>query len=407
MTLVRASHERLGATFETVGGRAFPAHYGRPDRTVRAVRNGVGVTEPAYGVVAVSGADRIEFLDNALSNAVPAADGRGCYALLLDPQGAVRADCYVYTAAERCLVLTPPSQAADLAEEWAGRTFVQDVDVAEATADFAVFGVHGPSATEKVASVLNGASAPDDRLAFVRGRMNDVGVTVVRTDAPAGEEGYEVVVAADTAADRNEAPAVAAGEERPVAESAPAAVFDALLNYGLNAVPVGRRTWDVLTLEAGTPLFETELAGTIPNVAGVRNAIDFEKGCFVGQEVVSRVENRGRPSRRLVGLRCDALPAAGDEVLGLAAPGDGAGGASDAASTRASVGTVTRAVDSPSVEAPIAFATVEHDATPAGVRVDGSPVGAEPVVLPFVEGSERSARVPAYPETPATAGTEE
>ncbi len=38
---------------------------------------------------------------------------------------------------------------------------------------------------------------------------------------------------------------------------------------------------------------------------GLRTALDFEKGCYVGQEVVSRVENRGRPSKRLVGLTLD------------------------------------------------------------------------------------------------------
>jgi aminomethyltransferase len=106
-------------------------------------------------------------------------------------------------------------------------------------------------------------------------------VSVVRNDDVAGEEGYEVVCAADEAAD----------------------VWDTLLNHGNNAAPFGYGTWETLTLEAGTPLFHDELAGRVPNVAGLRNAVDYKKGCFVGQETVARVENVGRASRSTTATR--------------------------------------------------------------------------------------------------------
>jgi aminomethyltransferase len=190
--------------------------------------------------------------------------------------------------------------------------------------------------------------------------MGDAGVTVVRSDALTGEEGYTVVCSADAARD----------------------VFDSLENRGLNAAPFGYRTWRSLTLEAGTPLFETELAGEVPNVLGIRNAVDFEKGCFVGQEVVSRVENRGRPSRRLVGLLPEAVPDAGAAVFA----GDGA------------VGEVTRAAESPTRGTPVALALVEFGTEgDLSVRVGGEEVGAARTELPFVGGSERSGRLPAYP----------
>ncbi|WP_435344455.1 aminomethyltransferase family protein [Haloarchaeobius sp. HRN-SO-5] len=362
MTVIESVHADHGATFTERGGRRVVDHYGRPERVHHAVRKVVGVLELAYGVVVVTGDDRVEFVDNAVSNRVPDEDGEGCYALLLDPQGGIETDMYVYNAGERLLLFTPPQRAAPVAEEWAEKVFIQDVEVRVATDDFATFGVHGPKSTEKVASVLNGAASPDRHLSFVRGAIGDAGVTVVRTDAPAGDEGYEVVCTAD-----------AAGE-----------VFDALVNHGLNAAPFGYRTWDALTLEAGTPTFETELEGYIPNVAGVRNALDFEKGCYVGQEVVSRVENRGRPSKRLVGLEPEAVPESGAAVF----DGDGV------------VGEVTRAVESPSLERPIAFAYVDWDAADAGgdlsVRYEGDDVAAALADLPFVDGSDRSARVPTY-----------
>jgi aminomethyltransferase len=161
-------------------------------------------------------------------------------------------------------------------------------------------------------------------------------------------------------------------------------VWDSLLTRGTPTTPVGYRTWDTLTLEAGTPLFESELVGRIPNVAGVRNGLDFEKGCYVGQEVVSRVENRGRPSKRLVGLELDAVPEPDAAVFA----GD------------ASVGEVTRGAESPSLGRPIALAYVDSstldDDSELAVRVDGDEVAATVTSLPFVEGSGRSGRLPRY-----------
>ncbi|WP_049902619.1 CAF17-like 4Fe-4S cluster assembly/insertion protein YgfZ [Halococcus agarilyticus] len=363
MTLVEAVHESHGATFEERGGVRVAAEYGRPDRAARAVRNVVGTIEMGYGVLTVTGDDRVEFVDNAVSNRVPHEDGAGCYALLCDPQGRIETDLYVYNAGERLLLFTPPERAAPVADDWSEKTFIQDVEIEVATEAFGVFGVHGAKATEKIASVLNGASTPEAHLGFVRGTMGDDGVTVIRGDGLAGEEGYEVICATDRA------------------ES----VFDTLINNGLNAAPFGYRTWDALTLEAGTPLYHTELEGRIPNVLGLRNALDFEKGCYVGQEVVSRVENRGQPSRRLVGLQCETLPEPGATVLA---------GAEE-------IGEVTRAAESPMLEAPIALALVEFDAAVDDLAIDneGEEHAATKEALPFVDGSDRSARLPDYGET--------
>ena len=360
MTVVAELHESHGATFTERGGRRVADHYGRPERVHRAVRNVVGTIEMGYGVLEVTGDDRVDFVDNAVSNRVPEADGQGVYALLLDPQGGIETELYVYNAGEKLLCFVPPGTAADLAAAWSEKTFIQDVEVRAASDDFGVFGVHGPKATEKIASVLTGPSSPDRPLSFVRGTLGDWGVTVLRTDDLTGEEGYEVICAAGDAPD----------------------VFDALVNHGLNAAPFGYRTLEYLLLEAGTPLFETELEGTVPNVLGLRNALDFEKGCYVGQEVVSKIENRGQPSRQLVGIRPDAVPDPGAAVF----------------AGHEHVGEVTRGDHSPSLEAPIALAFVEYglDAGDVSVRIDGEDVDADLVELPFVEGSSRSRRLPEY-----------
>ncbi|AZQ13621.1 aminomethyltransferase family protein [Halorubrum sp. PV6] len=384
MTLVSDTHDAHGAVYRDRGGRQVVDHYGKPERVGKAVRNVVGAIEMGYGILTVRGEDRVEFVDNAVSNRVPDEDGQGVYALLLDPQGGIETDMYVYNAAERLLVFLPPERAEAVAEDWASKVFIQDVTIEDVSADLAVFGIHGPKSTEKVASVLGGPGAPEKPLSFVRGSMVDAGVTVIASDAPLGEEGYEVVCAADDAE----------------------AVLDTLINRGLNAPPFGYRTWDALATEAGTPLFEYELAGTVPNVLGLRNALDFEKGCYVGQEVVSRVENQGRPSRRLVGLDLDGLADATAAIDGDADPEgyDAVLPASGAAvfDGDEAVGEVTRAAVGPDAGDPIALALVQFDAALDGptVRVDGEEVAATRVALPFpsVDGSARSARLPTYPD---------
>ena len=364
MTVLKDVHVDHGATFGERGNHEVVSEYGRPDRSHRAVRNVVGVIEHASDVLVVTGDDRVEFVDNAVSNVVPSTDGTGVYALLLTPQGRIRTDMYVYNAGERLLVFLPPGAGEEIADDWQGNTFIQDVDIEVATDRFAHFGVHGPRATEKVASVFS-EQTPEEPLTFVRGAMGDAGVSVIRTDAPAGEEGYDVISAAEDAR----------------------SVFDTLVNLGPSAAPFGYRTWDSLTLEAGTPLFEYELEDEVPNNLGMGNAVDYEKGCFVGQEVVSRVENRGQPAKRLVGLVAEEVPESNAAVF----DGD------------ESVGTVTRAMESPLRNVPFALALVDREVAnkigedaALSVRVDGEEVVATAVTLPFVEGSETSARVPDF-----------
>ena len=114
--------------------------------------------------------------------------------------------------------------------------------------------------------------------------------------------------------------------------------------------PVGWFAFNIACVEGGTPLFRTDFGpDNLPHETGVVDRrVSFTKGCFLGQEVVARMERRGRASRTLVGLRVrrDLLPVASAQVFAQA--GAGAGD---------SVGFVTSSTFSPMLGArPIAFA---------------------------------------------------
>lgn len=356
MSSLAETHERFGATFVEVGDRSVPARYARPRRTQLAVRSGVGVTEHPWGIITLEGTDRATFLGDTITCQLPSAEGDVSYGFLLDADGRIETDLYVVDAGERFVCLTAPGTAAEITSTWADRVFIQDVSVSDVTDDHAIFGVHGPNAAGKLASVMPRGDPPEAGLSMTRGALRDHGVTLIRLDAPIGEPGIAVLCR----------------------ETAAAAVFDGLVNLGMAAAPFGYATWTALTLEAGTPTAEDELIGRQPNVCGVVAAgVDLAKGCFIGQEVVARVANLGQVRERIVGLQLEKSVEVG-------------------ATVRADVpiGTVTRSVESPLLDSTVAMAIIRADA-PDEVTV-GSSVAGRRVDLPFVEGSEPSGRLPQY-----------
>ena len=355
MTTLDGFHDAYGATYGTRGERAVVEHYGRPERTGRAVRNGVGVYPRPTDVLAITGADRVDYLDNVLSTRVPAAPGEGCYGLLLTPTGRVRLDMYVYTDSDRVIVVLPPGEREDLVAEWQEKVFIQDVSF-DSRPELTVIHVTGPEAPQALTPVTSG-DLPSMPYACCTSTIGDVSVFVAAVDAPAGEHSFELLVDADDAA----------------------TVLSELTTGGVPAIPFGTQTWEQLTLEAGTPLLDPDFRDEIPNNAGLRAAIDFEKGCFVGQEVVSRIEHRGQPNVRLVGLEFDDRPEPEAELVNHGE----------------SVGRVTRAVPSPMLDTPIGFGYVPADFHEEALALEDG-TSARIVTLPFVEGSDRSARLPAY-----------
>jgi folate-binding protein YgfZ len=82
-------------------------------------------------------------------------------------------------------------------------------------------------------------------------------------------------------------------------------VFDRLLEAG--ARPVGFAALEVMRVERGTPRFGLDMdERTIPLEANLQRAIHYQKGCYIGQEVIARATFRGHVNRHLVGLRFGA-----------------------------------------------------------------------------------------------------
>jgi hypothetical protein len=127
------------------------------------------------------------------------------------------------------------------------------------------------------------------------------------------------------------------------------ALWRALVEEGATAAGLG--VWSTLRVEAGRPLFGTDMdERTLPPEAGiVERAIDQTKGCYTGQEVIVRIRDRGHVNRHLRRLELGNHPAPATGTQLLAADGSGK-----------VVGEITSAVESPKVGGALALAYVRR-----------------------------------------------
>lgn len=278
------------------------------------------------GVVEVRGSDRMRFLQGQLTNDVagldPGGARSGCHALVLTPQGRIVAELHVLAHPDTLWLETDRAAVPALIARLEKYVIADDVQIADRTDAWARFGVEGPRAAELVEAVAGApvAIAPDACAALSVAGAD----AVVAAFGWSGERALQLFVPA--ASREDVARALAAAAER------------------LGAVVAGAAALEILRVEAGVPRFGAELGEqTLPAEARlVESAVSFRKGCFTGQEVVARMQSRGRVGHLLVGL---ALPPAGE-----GAPGPGTALLRDGAKS----GEITSVAFSP-VAGPIAL----------------------------------------------------
>lgn len=250
----------------------------------RAAGDAVWRERALRGLLTLSGGDAAAFLQGQVTNDIEAlAVGTGCYALLLNHKGKLRADMRVLRSDDDQLLVESSRAAVDVV---AHMVMTHRIGFAFELEDHgdrsALFSLIGPRADALLAR-LDGDGAPpgadehDNAPVTVAGRL----LTAVRTDL-----GLDLVAVggADELAPVREALREAAGE------------------------PAAADTVETLRVESGRPLLGRELDGeTLPQEAGLtERAVNFEKGCYVGQETVARMFYKGKPNRHLRGLKLSA-----------------------------------------------------------------------------------------------------
>ena len=289
--------------------------YGDPTAEWQALRTTAGMFDrSSRGTVVVHGPDAQKFLQALLSADVDAlVDGTGTRTLFLTPQGRLDVEARmlrVDTAdGPEFWLDTDVGAAVRLATGLLRFRLRTKVDIDDRTATFAQLGVRGPDATSSVSQALD-VTVPDAIAAHAHVAWR--GARVVRADWP-DRAGVDVT--------------------GPVADVT--AAWEALLAHGV--ARAGLEAYEAARIEAGVPRLGPDLdERVLAHEAFLdRDAVSFTKGCFLGQEVVCRIDSRGRVNRFLRGLRVvgDEHPPVGSEVVvddrvvgtltSVAAPPDG------------------------------------------------------------------------------------
>jgi tRNA-modifying protein YgfZ len=270
----------------------IPWHYGDPLREQRVLATGAGVIDRSNrDVVVIPGADRLGWLHSICSQHVSSlTDGDATEALVLSPHGHVEQHWQLTELDSAVWLDTEPGQAAEVLGYLRKMQFLKRVEPADVSPDWALLSVVGPATATVLA--LAGLPVPD-----TAGRAVALGGGgFVRQMSWPG----------------------AAAADLLVPQGRAAGIVAALVGAG--AQHAGLWAFEALRVEARRPRlgFETDHR-TIPHEVGwIDTAVHLDKGCYRGQETVARVQNLGRPPRRLVllhlGGESDVLPEPGTPV---------------------------------------------------------------------------------------------
>jgi folate-binding protein YgfZ len=299
----------------------------------RAAREGAALFErPGSTLVEVTGSERLPYLNSLCTNKLIDLDpGRSARAFLLVPtKGRVLADFLACETGAATWLECQGGCAPTVMELLGKYYFGQDVAFHDRAEAWRVLALVGPDA----------------------GRI----LTGILPDLPPGEEGMHE----ESALGGSEARALRWSDAGPpgwhlwVSAGGADTARQALLEAG--ALSGSEDAWTLLQIESGIAAFGRELGeDTIPLEAPTENAIDHDKGCYPGQEVITRLHFRGRPARQLRGLRIDgdATPSPGVTLDADDKPG---------------VAVVTASAISPSLGA-VALAYVHRDYSEPGTRL--------------------------------------
>jgi folate-binding protein YgfZ len=277
----RASGERSGEYC----GAAAVSSLGDTGTEFSALRKGAGVCSLTWRRrLKITGSDRVRWLNGMVTNNIrDLAAGRGVYAFFLNPQGRIQADMYCFNRGEDLLIETDASQIENLRAAFDKYIIMDDVEIADAEKLTKLL-VAGPKTPAILAGVLTSAVDDMAALQFRPAMHAGLPLTVLHLDDAVLPQ-FEIWVANQHAAE----------------------LWKALATAG--AVPVGYEALEMLRIWSGRPRFGQDIRERdLPQETGQDRALNFTKGCYLGQEIVERIRSRGAVHRVFTGFAFESGP---------------------------------------------------------------------------------------------------
>lgn len=238
------------------------------------------------GKVELRGKDAARVVHNFCTNDVlHLKPGDGCEAFFTSPQARVVAHGWIYRLDDPREALVwldlAPGKAAALVQHLDRYLISERVEMRNVSTEFAQFHLAGPYADEVLKRRLGQDLPPLGELQHVQGALGAIARAQIRRHDALGLPGYDLLVPQGEATSARE------------------------VLVGAGARPAGPGSFEILRVEAGTPLDGIDLdESNLPQEVGrTDRAISFTKGCYLGQETVFRIRTHGHVNRRLLGLR--------------------------------------------------------------------------------------------------------
>ena len=273
----------------TYNGTQTALSFGDSGPELAALRTGCGVFALAWrGRINVSGKDRVRWLHNMVTNNVRDLPvNRGNYNFVLNAQGRILGDLYIYNRGESFGLETDASQVETLITAMKRFIIMDKVELVEVGADSVSVGVCGP----KAESVLSNAGINAGGMQPLEVRdvgFDDIAATLVR--GPEQKPGWF-----EFWLDPNKAQEL----------------WNLLVKA--DAKPVGAEALEMWRVLHGIPNYGQDIRDRdLPQETEQPQALNFTKGCYIGQEIVERIRSRGQVHRTFTGfLFGDRVPALG------------------------------------------------------------------------------------------------
>lgn len=344
-----------GAVRGQRGERVVAESFGDPAAEVRTARESAAFFDLSHrSLLLAEGEDAERFLNGMLSQPVQSlAKGNGIYSLLCNEKGRVLADLYLWRESAGSFTIDTAAELGQRVFDTLDHYIIgDDVELEDQSGSKALFHLAGPDARRILQDL--GVCPIDTPLARTHGELNGrTKATVCRNDR-SGTEGF------DLRCDPEEA----------------ARVWEWLSAKG--ARPAGQRAFEILMLENGMPRYGVDFSeANLPQEAGLKHAFSTTKGCYIGQEVICKIESYANVNKTLLGftLSEDKVPPAGASLY----------------ANGAEVGQLTQAAPSPTLGKVLALGYVKRRALDQGVdlanleaRWEGGSARASRADLPFV-----------------------
>lgn len=256
-----------------------------------AHHSAVLVDRSNLGMLLFTGATRLDLIHRMSTQDVKNLGRQeGAATILTTDIGRIIDRIILYPTTSTVYTLTGENNAERVARYLMSYVFFNDdFQVKDISQETAVFAIYGPQAAEKMVQL----GFPEVNMPLHHWRQTQIGGAAAylhRTD-PLNGGGYLVVCHTN---DRN-------------------AIWQHLLATGLTVAD--ESAFDFLRIEGGLPRYGHELTQEyIPLEANLWADVSFKKGCYIGQEIIARMESRGKLAKRLVKLRTDAPLTVGAEI---------------------------------------------------------------------------------------------